>query len=118
MAKVAAKAQPGSFIGNGGRTTGAQSHCPSLNDGEHRDVSRALDMPQGKQLNPQGKQLNSKENTMANQDSEKLLLALELAWRAGYGEAIRRMANNESVDEQKAWDSVDKKILQTLLDGK
>ena len=42
------------------------------------------------------------------QDLESLIgKSLETAWRAGYGEAVRRAAAGEPIDEQQAWESVD-----------
>jgi hypothetical protein len=42
---------------------------------------------------------------------------LEIVWRAGYGEAIRRTAAGETRDEQAAWDSVNKAVLPDTPKG-
>jgi len=44
----------------------------------------------------------------------RLLPNWEMSWRAGYGEAIRRMTAGESIDEQEAWDSTEAGSSQRL----
>lgn len=44
-------------------------------------------------------------NAKLEVEVERLRRLEELTWRAGYGEAIRRAAAGEDLDEQTAWES-------------